>query len=356
MFNSSRKARAILALAALSLSGCAKLLGDFTYDPNQGSNGTGGGGGGGGGDTQGDIVIMPPNGLFTTEQGAKATFKVVLKVKPTADVKVALESSNAAEGVVSPLEVVFTPENYAAPQTVQVSGVDDTIMDGTQTYNIITSPASSDDAHYNGINAIDPELKNVDDETADFFVTPTAGLFTSEAGAEATFTVVLTRAPTADVAIQLRSDNEAEGTISPRALTFTSTNWMAPQTVTVTGVDDDAPDKAQTYQVITGAAFSSDLDYDKLDPDDITVVNRDNDSAGVTLTPETGLLTYEDGSMTSFGIALNSPPAKDVTIALSSSDEGEGLVTPSQVVFTPENWMAPQAVTVTSFDDSDVDG
>jgi large repetitive protein len=358
MFNSTLKARAILALAlaALSLSGCAKLLGDFTYDPNQGSNGTGGSGGGGGGDTQGDIVIMPPNGLFTTEQGAKATFKVVLKVKPTADVKVALESSNAAEGAVSPLEVVFTPDNYAAPQTVRVTGVDDPIMDGTQTYNIITSPAVSDDAHYNGIDAIDPELKNVDDETAGFLVTPTSGLFTSEAGAEATFTVVLTRAPTANVLIPLRSENEAEGTISPGALTFTSTNWMAPQTVTVTGVDDDVPDKAQTYLVTTGTAFSSDPDYELLDPDDITVVNRDNDSAGVTLTSDTGLLTYEDGSMTSFGIALNSPPAKGVTIALSSSDEGEGLVTPSQVVFTPENWMAPQAVTVTGVDDSDVDG
>jgi hypothetical protein len=48
----------------------------------------------------------------------------------------------------------------------------------------------------------------------------------------------------------------------------------------------------------------------------------------VTLTPATGLITYEDenGTMATFGIALNSPPSKDVTIALSSSDEGEGTV------------------------------
>jgi large repetitive protein len=358
MFSSTRTTLALLALTALSLSGCAKLLGDFSYDPNPPGTGQGGSGSGGNGSSQGDIVITPPSGLVTTEQGAKATFTVALRVKPTADVKVALQSSNEAEGTVSPLSVSFTPENYAAPQMVQVTGVDDMVKDGTQVYTIITSPAASDDPHYNGFDPLDAEVKNVDDETAGFLVTPTTGLVTSESGREATFTVVLTRAPIADVGIQLRSDNEAEGTISPRMLTFTSSNWMAPQVVTVIGQDDTAPDRAQNYHVITGAAFSNDPDYNQLDPDDVAVVNLDNDTAGVTITPDTGLLTYEDenGSMATFGIALNSPPTKDVTIALSSSDDSEGTVAPAQVVFTPANWMAPQTVTVTGVDDDSVDG
>jgi large repetitive protein len=360
MFTSMRTARALLALAALSLSGCAKLLGDFTYDPNPPGAGQGGSGAGGGGsgDMQGDIVVMPPNGLVTTEQGAKATFTIALKVQPTADVKVDLQSSNELEGIVSPLSVSFTPDNYAAPQMVQVTGADDMEMDGTQAYKIITAAAVSDDAHYSGLDPIDPELKNVDDETAGFLVTPTTGLVTSESGREATFTVVLTRAPTADVAIPLRSEIDTEGTISPKLLTFTPTNWMAPQVVTVTGVDDAAPDRAQNYRVITSGASSNDQDYDKLDPDDVAVTNLDNDSAGVTLTPATGLLTYEDenGSMATFGIALNSPPTKDVTIALSTSDDTEGVVAPAQVVFTSLNWMASQLVTVTGKDDGSVDG
>jgi hypothetical protein len=60
--------------------------------------------------------------LITTEQGAKATFTIALKVKPTADVTVALQSSNENEGAVSPTTVTFTSENYAAPQTVRVTG------------------------------------------------------------------------------------------------------------------------------------------------------------------------------------------------------------------------------------------
>ena len=71
-------------------------------------------------------------------------------------------------------------------------------------------------------------------------VTPTSGLTTTEAGGTATFTVVLTSRPVADVTIGLSSSDTTEGTVSPSSLTFTSANWNIPQTVTVTGVDDAA--------------------------------------------------------------------------------------------------------------------
>jgi len=348
---SMRIARTLVAVSGLALAGCTSLLGDFTYDPN--GNASGGHGSRG---EQGDIVVMPPDGLITTEQGAKASFTITLKVKPTSNVSIALSSSNEKEGLVNPIAVSFTPENYAAPQTVQITGVDDDVPDKTQTYTIHTSAASSEDPHYNGLDPIDPEVKNVDDETAGFLLMPPSGLVTNESGGEATFTLVLTHMPTANVVIPLSSDNTNEGTVNQAALTFTPDNWMAPQTVTVTGVDDKAADKAQTYHVVTGAALSEDPGYDKLDPDDETVVNQDNDTAGVMLTPGTGLVTFENGAMTTFGIALNSPPNKDVTIALSSSSEAEGTVTPDHVVFTPLNWMAPQLVTITGVDDDRADG
>ena len=352
MFSMTRTLQALLALSAIALGGCTSLLGDFTYDPNGGQAGSGSGGNG----MQGDIVITPPSGLITTEQGAKATFTIALRVPPADNVVIALSSSNMLEGIVSPPSVTFTPDNYAAPQTVQITGVDDATEDKTQTYYIRTSQASSTDGHYNGTDPIDPEVKNVDDESAGFLVTPTSGLVTTESGGEATFTVVLTRAPTADVVIPLSSDRQEEGVVSPAVLTFTALNWMAPQIVTVTGVNDDGADKAQEYHAVTGAAVSADGAYDKLDPDDVSVTNQDNDTAGVMLTPGTGLLTFENGAMTSFGIALSSPPKKDVTIALSSSDAAEGTVMPERVVFTPLNWMAPQVVTVTGVDDNRSDG
>ncbi len=344
---------ALATCSAVALGGCTSLLGDFSYDPNPNDNSRGGGISA---EQQGNIVVLPTAGLVTTEQGAKAAFTITLKVKPMAPVAIALSSSDDTEGTVNPVTVSFTPENFDAPQMVQITGVDDSEEDKNQNYTIRTSPSTSEDPLYHGIDPVDPSVMNVDDDTAGFLVTPIAGLVTSESGAEATFTVVLNHAPTADVSIGLTSDKPTEGTVSPAMLTFNPVNWMAPQTVTVTGVNDDLTDKAQIYHVVTGVASSTDTAYDKLDPDDVEVTNQDNDTAGITLTPSDGLITFESGAMTTFGIALNAPPTSDVSIALTSNDENEGTVTPASVTFTTVNWMAPQVITVTGVDDDRADG
>jgi large repetitive protein len=346
--------RALLATAALTLGACTSLLGDFAYDPNP--DGTGGSGS----KEQGDIFISPPGGLMTSEMGTKATFTIVLKKKPTADVTVALTSSKPSEGTVNPGFVTFTAENFAAPQMVQVTGVDDEAADGAVTYAIITSPANSKDPNYAGKDAIDPDVTNVDNDTAGATLTPAAGLVTSESGMEAKFTVQLNFPPTADVTIPLGvpgiDGKPPEGSVSPAMLTFTKDNWMAPQMVTVTGLDDAVKDGDQPYKVVTGDAMSADAGYNGLKIADASVTNRDNESAGLVLTPPDMLFTYENGPMTSFTVSLSSPPVANVTVGLATSDDSEGQVSPAALIFTPENWMAPQLVSVTGVDDNSVDG
>ena len=83
-------------------------------------------------------------------------------------------------------------------------------------------------------------VSNTDDDTAGFTLTPTSGLITTEAGGTATFTVVLTARPTANVTIGLISSDTTEGTVNQASVTFTSDNWNTPQTVTITGVNDFA--------------------------------------------------------------------------------------------------------------------
>ena len=68
-------------------------------------------------------------------------------------------------------------------------------------------------------------MTNTDNDAAGITVTPTTGLTTTEAGGTATFTVVLTTQPTADVTIGLSSSDTTEGTVSPASLTFTTANW-----------------------------------------------------------------------------------------------------------------------------------
>ena len=306
-------------------------------------------------DTAG-ITVSPTSGLVTTEGGGTATFTVVLNSQPTADVTIALSSSDLTEGTVGPASLTFTAANWNVAQTVTVTGADDAIADGDIAYSIVTAAATSTDGSYSGLNAADVSVTNTDNDTAGITVSPISGLTTTEAGGTATFTVVLTSQPTADVTIALSSSDLTEGTVGPASVTFTSANWNVAQTVTVTGVDDLVVDGDIAYSIVTAAANSSDATYSGFDAADVSVTNTDNDTAGVTVSPTTGLVTTEAGGTATFTVVLNSQPTADVTIALSSSDLTEGTVGPASLTFTAANWNVAQTVTVTGVDDALADG
>lgn len=79
-------------------------------------------------------------------------------------------------------------------------------------------------------------------------------------------------------------------------------------------------------------------------------------AAGVAVAPTSGLVTTESGGSASFSVVLERYPAADVTLTLSSSDGGEGLVAPTSLTFTQGDWNRPRTVTVTGLDDGVVDG
>ncbi|MEG4328645.1 FG-GAP-like repeat-containing protein, partial [Microcoleus sp. herbarium5] len=202
-------------------------------------------------------------------------------------------------------------------------------------------------------------------------ISPASGLVTTEAGGTDTFTIKLNRPPTADVKIDLRSSNEAEGVISTDSITFNSVNWNQWQPITITGVDDRVFDFDKSYQIVTAPAVSADSNYNGLNAPDATVVNRgntiptsedrplsgdsssdlDSDTAanpGITVSPTNGLITTKTGAKAKFTLALNSKPTGEVLIGLNVSPQNpaEGSLSTPGVTFTPDNWNIPQEVTV----------
>jgi hypothetical protein len=128
--------------------------------------------------------------------------------------------------------------------------------------------------------------------------------------------------------INFSSSDVTEGTVSPASVTFTPSNWSTATTVTVTGVDDFVKDGDIPYSVIIGAALSSDSNYNGKDPADISLVNLDNDAVGITVSPQTGLVTTEAGGTATFTIRLTSQPVSVVSISISSNNTAEGTVFP----------------------------
>ena len=221
------------------------------------------------------IEVSPTTGLQTSQAGATATFDVVLDTQPTGNVTIGLSSSNTSAGTISTSQLVFTPQNWNVPQVVTVTGVNDFMDDGNQVYTIVTAPAISTDPVYGGFDASDVTVTNLGTMHAGFNVTPTTGLQTSQAGATATYTVVLTSKPLTDVIIDLLSSLLTAGTVLPAMLTFTPLNWNLPQTITITGANDQKVDGNVPYTIINEPAVSGDSKYNQLDPPDVSVTNVD---------------------------------------------------------------------------------
>ncbi|MEG5042772.1 MULTISPECIES: DUF4347 domain-containing protein, partial [unclassified Microcoleus] len=295
-------------------------------------------------------ITVSPKAISTTEAGGKAEFTVKLNAAPTANVTIDLSSSNPAEGTVSPNSLTFTPANYSE-QTITVTGVDDLVADGAQVYKIVTAAAVSTDVNYNNLNPNDIDVTNSDNETPGITVNPTAGLTTGEDGTKANFTVVLNTQPTADVTIGLNSENVAEGTVSTNSLTFTPANWNTPQPVTVTGVNDSIADGNIDYKIATVAAVSTDPNYN-LDAGAVSITNKDNDTAGISITPTATTVT-EGGAAGSYDIKLTSQPIAPVSLNFNTGSEINALGT---ITFDSTNWNVAKTVTVTATDDSKAEG
>jgi hypothetical protein len=296
---------------------------------------------------------VTPLAISTTEALGTDTFAVKLTSEPTDTVTVGVSSSNTGEGTVDKTSLTFTSIDWDIEQTVTVTGVNDYVSDSDQSYTIVLTSSSADTV-YAGIDPDDVSATNVDDDSPGFLVGTISGN-TTEAGGTATFTVELNTQPGANVSVAISSSSTAEGTVSPGILTFTAGIWNSPQTVTVTGVDDDVDDGDQSYTIVLAAATSTDLDYNGLDPSDVSVVNVDNDTAGFDVGAISGDTT-EGGGTATFTVKLTSEPLAGVAVGVSSADTGEGVADTASLTFTAADWNIDQTVTVTGVDDDVVDG
>lgn len=236
-------------------------------------------------------VSAPTPAATTTEAGGAVSFSVTLGSAPTANVTIPLTSSDTTEGTISTASIVFTPTNWNTPQTVTVTGVDDSIDDGNVGYIVLLGAATSSDTNYNGLNPSDVSLTNTDNDTAGITVSAPSGTTTTEAGGSVTFTIRLNSEPTANVTIGISSSDTTEGSVSAASLVFTAGNWSVAQSVTVTGVDDTLVDGNIVYSVILAAAISTDSTYNGLNPADFSFTNNDND-----LPPPTKFYVVDDAT------------------------------------------------------------
>ena len=98
----------------------------------------------------------------STEQGGALEYAVSLAAAPFENVTIQFTSSDTTEGKVTTPSLTFTPQNWSAPQTLTIQGVDDYLDDGDVAYTI-TGKIVTTDLKYNRLSIPAITLVNNDD-------------------------------------------------------------------------------------------------------------------------------------------------------------------------------------------------
>ena len=283
------------------------------------------------------------------EGGAMGTYTVRLESEPTGDVTVTLSSGDSGVALVSPSSLSFRTGDWNTPQTVTVTTVDDSIKNDPVRTATISHTATG--GGYTGLGAENVTVTATDDDVRGLTLSSEA-LRIVENGATETYTVRLNTRPTGEVTVAVSSDDTDVATVLPPSLSFTTGNWETPLTVTVTTVDDSIDNDPDRTATISHTVSGLGTDYESgVSAESVTVTATDDDSKGVSLSSG-GFGISENGMVGTYTVVLNSRPTAQVTVTVSSGDNGVATVNPSSLYFTVGDWNKAQLVRVTTVDDN----
>ena len=289
-----------------------------------------------------EVGLRLADSLSLTE-GGRSQYKVALTTQPTGDVTLAITGHEGTDVTPDKTALRFTAADWHVAQTVTVSTAADDADVLDETVTLTHSASGGDYADVSGtlrVVVIDDETPrlvlggdtlrdsslNEDSRGAPTQVSATLSL---PEGQRRTHTLALWAPPAGDVTVT--PDAPPGVTVSPSPLTFTTTNWHAAQTLTLTAQEDDTDVLDETVTLRYGAAGGQ---YDDALPTALTVRVTDNDRPRLVLggdalqdislnedsqgvpTQLSATLALPEGQSRSFTLALWAEPPTVVTVRL----------------------------------------
>lgn len=317
------------------------------------------------------ITIAPGGVNPVTEGGVSEALNIRLPEEPTNPVTVTIIP--VSQVTVNSTTLVFTPTDWNSNKSVLVSAIDDFDIENGHTGTIQFTVDSGDPRYYRtSVNDVTVDI--VDNESAGVSIVQSGGSTdVIEGGATDTYTVVLTTNITSNVTITVDPDIQTDlgnGNGALITLTFTSSNWSTPQTVTVTARNDAGAEGDHTSN-ITHTIATGPVDYLALGPtpasfQTVTANITDNDTASMNVN---GTIIVDETGSTSdtFTVNLGYRPDAAVVVTITPQDArlnvGSGYGNAHVLNFTGNvacggvpTWCANQTVTVTADDDAVSDG
>ncbi len=309
--------------------------------------------------TQNSAAITAALGI--TEEGSDVAYQVALSHAPQANVTVTITSNNAAVTIDGPdagatfsgSETLTFATGVTTAQTVTIQAPNDNNPVNERV--TLTHEATGAGSGYESVSDATLTVNVMDNDTPNILLSEST-LAVTEGGTN-TYTVKLATEPTSGVTVTITASGAVTisgdgGTTygSSRTLSFPTSDWNTPQTITVRAADDN--DLANGRATLSHRAGGGDY-AGKTASLPVTITN--NDTGSIVLS-ETGTLSVTEGASAgaSYTVALSHRPAATATVTISSANS-EVAVSPSTLTFTRAAWSASQTATVTATAVADAD-
>ena len=203
-------------------------------------------------------IVLSRSTVEVSESGTSDTYTVVLASEPTGNVTVTVATPGGQATAVSTSggtsTLTFTAGNWDEPQTVTVNAVDDEVAEGDHS-TAVTHTASG--GGYDSVSMGNVTVEIDDNDVAGASVTP-GTVDVAEGGIAAVYTLVLSSQPISDVTVSIApSGGQVTATATASGLgtlTFTPSNWDAPQSVTVTAINDGSVEGNHSARITHSAS------------------------------------------------------------------------------------------------------
>ena len=204
-----------------------------------------------------------------------------------------VEDDQGAFGEVESFEIAIPAGQTSGAATLRFKPVKDDVDEEDETVTLLGSELVAGDSE-DSLPVRSASFTIIDDDTRGITIAPEStllALFLVEGGEPGTYSLVLDSQPTDTVVITLAGNQGGFLRIVPDSLTFTTSDWATPQTISVMALDDGIaggvpPTNFVTHQVSGG-------DYGSVTAPDISANIEDTTQAFVYL--EGGQASESDG-------------------------------------------------------------
>ena len=280
---------------------------------------------------------------YDVAEGASQTVTVNLSADPERTVVIPLTATNqdGASGADYSVPASVTFDTGETTKTITFTATQDAIDDDGE--SVVLGFGALPDRVSASTTTPSATVTVLDDDARGVTVSPTS--LPVDEGMTAEYTVVLKSEPTGNVTVTVNDPTDnTDVTAAPASLTFTTSNWSTPKTVTVSALQDadGVNETATVTHTVSGA------DYAPETASDVSVTVDDDETPGVTIAP-TGITVLPGGS-NEYTVVLDTEPTVQVTVTVTGHADTVLSVSPEQLTFDENDWDTPKTVEVSADD------